>query len=72
MLTPATLNVLEATLCPSVGGQFPKLIAQFFQALDYTPIAISGGNMQGRMWHRNNNNKNCHSLEKLKVQDQKT
>lgn len=33
MLTPATVALLEATSRHSAEGHFPKLIAQFFQAL---------------------------------------
>lgn len=47
MLTPVTHTLLKATSCPSAGGHFPKLITQFFQALDYTLVAINGGDTKG-------------------------
>lgn len=72
MLTLVTLTVPEFTSCPSAGGHFPKLIAQFFEALDYAPVSISGSDMQGPVFLKHNsNNKNLHALGKLKVQDQK-
>lgn len=46
MLTPATLGLPEATPGPSVGGHFPELIDQCFQALGCTPFAVSRDALQ--------------------------
>lgn len=69
MLTPAILFLLEATSCHSVGGHCPKLIAQFFEVLNYTLLLSVEATRRDQcsLKYNDNNNNNLYLDGKLKV-----
>lgn len=72
VLTPATLTLVEATSCHSVGDHFPKPTTQFFPGIGLYSFATSRGYIWGPMFLQySNNNDSLPSLGKLKVWGQK-